>query len=65
MRFSVRWLDVCPGKEKCILRKSAFWEVGVTEKCILRVTPHGKAQSAQPMGYGMYFSVRWLSGSRV
>ena len=25
MRFSVRWLDVCPGEEKRILRKSALW----------------------------------------
>ena len=27
MRFSVRWLDVCPGEEKRILRKSAFWSL--------------------------------------
>ena len=25
MRFSVRWLDVCAGEEKRILRKSALW----------------------------------------
>ena len=25
VRFSVRWLDVCPGEEKRILRKSALW----------------------------------------
>ena len=26
MRFSVRWLDVCPGEEKRTLRKGAFYD---------------------------------------
>ena len=43
MRFSVRCLDVCAGEERRILRKSAFWEVGVTEKRILRVAPSRKS----------------------
>ena len=48
VRFSVRCLDVRAGEERRILRKSAFCEVGVTEKRILRVTPHGKAHSGRP-----------------
>ena len=35
MRFSVRGTDVCPGKERRILRKGAFCNPSRTEKCIL------------------------------
>ena len=49
MRFSVRCLDVCAGEEKRILRKSAFWEVGLTEKRILGGWGLGKAQFAQAL----------------
>ncbi len=45
MRFSVRRLDVCPGEEKHILRKSALWARTLTEKCTLGADPHGKAHS--------------------
>ena len=43
MRFSVRWLDVCPGEEKCILRKSALW-LRLSRKDALCVT--ARAQNA-------------------
>ena len=36
MRFCVRRLDVCPGKEKRILRKDAFSDRDVTERRILQ-----------------------------
>ena len=32
VRLLVRSLDVCAGEERRSLRKSALWEVGVTEK---------------------------------
>ena len=48
MRFCVRRLDVCPGKEKRILRKSAFWPQALTERRILAAAPHAKAHSAIP-----------------
>ena len=43
MRFSVRWLDVCPGEEKYILRKSALW-LRLSRKDALCVT--ARAQNA-------------------
>ena len=46
MCFSVRWLDVCPGEEKRILRKSTFCGRGATEKRILRSRCDGKVHSA-------------------
>ena len=46
MRFSVRWPDVCPGEERCILRKSAFYGCDVTKKRILDAIPHAKTHSA-------------------
>ena len=45
MRFSVRWRHVCAGKERCILRKSAFCTLGLTERRILYPVTHGKAHS--------------------
>ena len=45
MRFSVRWRHVCAGKERCILRKSAFCTLGLTERRILRSRRDGKAHS--------------------
>ena len=47
MRFLVNRHSVYAGEEKRTLRKSAFWEAGVTEKRILRMTPHGKAHSGR------------------
>ena len=47
MCFSMRRTDVCPGEENRILRKSAFCRLGLTEKRILHVAPHGKAHSAR------------------
>ena len=47
VRFSVRCLDVRAGEEKRTLRKSAFCEVGVTEKRILGGWGHGKAHSGR------------------
>ena len=47
MRLCVRWLRVCAGEEKHILRKSAFWGRTLTEKRILGADPHGKAHSAR------------------
>ena len=59
MRLCVRWLHVCAGEEKRILRKSAFWTGDVTEKRILGAVPHGKAHSGRPLsGCRMRFSVR-------
>ena len=46
MRFSVRWLDVCPGKEKRILWKSAFYDCCDTKKRILCVS-YGKSHVSQ------------------
>ena len=46
LRFFVRRRHVCPGEEKCILRKDAFWRWALTEKRTLRSVSHGKAQSA-------------------
>ena len=47
MRFSVRWLDVCPGEEKRILRKGAFWLRTLTERRTLRArTVTSPAQNA-------------------
>ena len=43
MCFSMRRTDVCPVEEIRILRKSAFCRLGLTEKRILHVGPHGKA----------------------
>ena len=43
MRFSVRWLNVCPGEEKRILRKGAFW-LRLSRKDALCVT--ARAQNA-------------------
>ena len=43
MRFSVRRLHVCAGKEKRTLRKDAFCGCDVTERRILCRHPHGKA----------------------
>ena len=40
MRFSVRWLDVCAGEEKRILRKGAFCGRDVTERRSVRDRPH-------------------------
>ena len=48
MRLCVRWLHVCAGEEKHILRKSAFCARALTEKRILDAGSHGKAHSAQP-----------------
>ena len=48
MCFSVRQADVCAGKEKCILRKDAFWPQALTERHILAAAPHAKAHSAIP-----------------
>ena len=45
MRFCVRRLDVCLGKEKRILRKSAFWPQALTERRILAAASYGKAHS--------------------
>ena len=45
MRFSVRWLHVCAGKEKRTLRKSAFCAGTLTERRILDQRRHGKAHS--------------------
>ena len=45
MRFSVRRRHVCPGEERRILRKSAFWMSNVTEKRILRSRRDGQAHS--------------------
>ena len=47
MRLCVRWLHVCAGKEKHILRKSAFWARALTEKRILGAGPHGKVHSGR------------------
>ena len=58
MRLCVRWLDVCAGEEKRILRKSAFWTGDVTEKRILGADPHGKAHSARPPACRMRLLVR-------
>ena len=46
MHFCVRWVDVCPGEEKRILRKSAFCNPCRTEKRILAARSHGKTHSA-------------------
>ena len=46
MRLSVRRPDVCPGKEKRILRKSAFWPQSFTKKRILCVS-YGKSHVSQ------------------
>ena len=46
MRFSVRWLDVCPGEEKRILRKSALCAGTLTERRILN--PTGWAECVFP-----------------
>ena len=43
MRFSVRQLHVCPGKEKRTLRKDALCGRDVTEKRILDQRRRGKA----------------------
>ena len=43
MRFSVRRLHVCAGKEKRTLRKDALCGCDVTERRILCRHPHGKA----------------------
>ena len=64
MRFSVRWLDVCAGEEKRILRKSAFWPRDVTEKRILGTGPHGKAHSASLGPTKLRFLVgHWLQSA--
>ena len=50
MRFSVRWLDVCPGEEKRILRKSALW-LRPSRKDALCVTARAQnalSREAQP-----------------
>ena len=47
LRFSVRWLDVCAGEEKRILRKSALWRLGLTQKRTLAAGAHAKAQPLQ------------------
>ena len=41
----MRWSHVCAGEERCILRKSAFCTLDLTERRILRVRSHGKAHS--------------------
>ena len=46
MRFSVRRLHVCAGKEKRTLRKDAFCAGTLTEKRILDQRRHGKAHPA-------------------
>ena len=46
LRFFVRRRHVCPGEEKRILRKDAFWRWALTEKRSLRSVSHGKAHSA-------------------
>ena len=46
LRFFVRRRHVCPGEEKRILRKDAFWRWALTEKRTLRSVSHGKAHSA-------------------
>ena len=64
MCFSVRWLDVCAGEEKRILRKSALWPRDVTGKRILGTGPHGKAHSASLGPTKLRFSVRhWLQSA--
>ena len=54
----MRWLHVCAGKEKHILRKSAFWARTLTEKRTLGAGPHGKAHSARPPTRRLRFNVR-------
>ena len=54
MRFCVRRLDVCPGKEKRILRKDAFCNPSRSYKLRFFVTlPLGRrgATARQPAGY--------------
>ena len=46
LRFFVRRRHICPGEEKRILRKDAFWRWALTEKRTLRSVSHGKAHSA-------------------
>ncbi len=46
LRFSVSRLDICPGEEKRILRKSAFRALELTENRTLAAGPHGKTHSA-------------------
>ncbi len=46
LRFFVRRRHVCPGEEKRILRKDAFWRWALTEKRTLRSVSHGKTHSA-------------------
>ena len=46
LRFFVRRRHVCPGEEKRILRKDAFWRWALTEKRTLRSVSHGKAHPA-------------------
>ena len=58
MRFSVRWLDVCPGEEKRILRKSAFCADALTKKCTLTHHPHGKAHSPTGISRKSAFCMR-------
>ena len=41
----MRWRHVCAGKERCILRKSAFCTLGLTERRILRSRRDGKVHS--------------------
>ncbi len=65
MRFCVRPLDVCAGKEKRILRKDAFWPQALTERRILAAAPHVKAHSAIPeRSYKLRFFVALPLGRR-
>ena len=65
MRFCVRRLDVCAGKEKRILRKSAFWPQALTERRILAAAPHAKAHSVIPeRSYKLRFFVTPPLGRR-
>ena len=65
MRFCVRPLDVCAGKEKRILRKDAFWPQALTERRILAAAPHAKAHSVIPeRSYKLCFFVTPPLGRR-
>ena len=52
MRFSVRRLHVCAGKEKRILRKDAFCAGTLTEKRILDQRRHEKAHFGRALSLG-------------
>ena len=58
MRFFVECAFPYLGKRRATSRKSAFWEVGVTEKCILRPTTYVKTHSMPQRTYRARFFVR-------